>query len=323
MKKNKIRLNTRIGGIIDKLSYGLLCKLIILIILVSSILFTILNPSGNGTNQPNLGILDSLYFSLVTFTTLGYGDIIPQGWGKLIASIEVCFGLVLAAILIAKISSERQSSKLLLIYTSINNQRLSGFIDDLVNHETQIKFCLKGYDNKSLYKTGEQLYNFISSIKNFLLVQSHEGGLATYGNSPSLKRLYKELDKIQTLSYIVVRTYGIDQRSNIMYDRIVDTIASIGSEMNKFHSSHDKVEGVLNELKDKANKKKAWKLQNQNGRNNWIQRNDITDKLLELVKLEMDENPLVKIDHKEIARKIGISNSLSDKCIKIIIANKL
>lgn len=159
--------------------------------------------------------------------------------------------------------------------------------------------------------------------KNFLLVQSHEGGLATYGNSPSLRRLYKALDKIQTLSYIVVRTYGIDQRSNIMYDRIVDTIASIGSEMNKFHSSHDKVEGVLNELKDKANKKKAWKLQNQNGRNNWIQRNYITDKLLELVKLEMDKNPLARIDHKEIARKIGISNSLSDKCIKMIIANEL
>ena len=42
--------------------------------------------------------LESLYFSLVTFTTVGYGDIIPIGTSIILSSIEMILGVTLVGI---------------------------------------------------------------------------------------------------------------------------------------------------------------------------------------------------------------------------------
>lgn len=65
-------------------------------------------PTGTIRFGPNMSglevwnaFLDSLYFSIVTFTTLGYGDIQPASpVSALIASIESLFGAILIALLI-------------------------------------------------------------------------------------------------------------------------------------------------------------------------------------------------------------------------------
>jgi len=44
---------------------------------------------------------DDIYFSLVTATTLGYGDIRPEGWVKAIANIETLLGLVMFGVLVS------------------------------------------------------------------------------------------------------------------------------------------------------------------------------------------------------------------------------
>lgn len=46
----------------------------------------------------NLGILDYEYFSIVTATTLGYGDYHPVGVGRVVASIEALFGMFMWAV---------------------------------------------------------------------------------------------------------------------------------------------------------------------------------------------------------------------------------
>jgi len=43
---------------------------------------------------------NSLYFSVVTFTTLGYGDFRPIGKVKILASIEAILGIFFVALLI-------------------------------------------------------------------------------------------------------------------------------------------------------------------------------------------------------------------------------
>ncbi|MDM8162237.1 potassium channel family protein [Labilibaculum sp. K2S] len=50
-------------------------------------------------NNFNLG--DSLYFSTITFTTLGYGDFSPVGWLKVLSAIEAFSGVVNMGFLIA------------------------------------------------------------------------------------------------------------------------------------------------------------------------------------------------------------------------------
>jgi hypothetical protein len=45
------------------------------------------------------GFLENLYFSLVTQATVGYGDVLPTGFGRPIASVQIAGGVIWAAFL--------------------------------------------------------------------------------------------------------------------------------------------------------------------------------------------------------------------------------
>lgn len=79
------------------------------ILLFTSIFFmTGLNSSGEiiqfsstaSMNENIIELLNSLYFSVVTFTTLGYGDILPIGISKLFAGIEALLGGFILALFV-------------------------------------------------------------------------------------------------------------------------------------------------------------------------------------------------------------------------------
>ena len=56
---------------------------------------------GSANFDPD--IFDGLYFSIVTWTTLGYGDLYPVGLGKFIAAIEALSGYIFTALLVVMI----------------------------------------------------------------------------------------------------------------------------------------------------------------------------------------------------------------------------
>jgi Ion channel len=64
----------------------------------------------NGTPvRPNLwGLLSALYFSAVTATSVGYGDIVPAGAARLLAIAESVAGLIIFGCLVSKFVSRRQ-----------------------------------------------------------------------------------------------------------------------------------------------------------------------------------------------------------------------
>ncbi len=57
------------------------------------------------SQQAISGLWNYIYFSVVTFTTLGYGDYSPQGWARLPAAIQAIFGLGYFALMIGVSSS--------------------------------------------------------------------------------------------------------------------------------------------------------------------------------------------------------------------------
>jgi hypothetical protein len=63
-------------------------------------------------------MLAAVYFSIVTETTLGYGDYRPLGISRVLVSIHVLLGLGFAGIIVAKITSARGSSVRLVSYKS-------------------------------------------------------------------------------------------------------------------------------------------------------------------------------------------------------------
>ncbi|HOT45858.1 MAG TPA: potassium channel family protein [Spirochaetota bacterium] len=74
----------------------LLFILCIGIVFVSAtLLFAVLYRATGTVSLPaRAGFLEYVYFSIVTFATVGYGDIIPVGAGRLIAVVEVFCGIL-------------------------------------------------------------------------------------------------------------------------------------------------------------------------------------------------------------------------------------
>ena len=62
------------------------------------------------TAESNIG--DTLYYSVVTITTLGYGDILPvSGNARMLAATEAAFGQLFIAVLLAKLVATHISGK--------------------------------------------------------------------------------------------------------------------------------------------------------------------------------------------------------------------
>ena len=126
MPRQSNRLTTFIGGIIDRISYVKIAILICSILVICETYYWLLSPYQQGTTCHDISWLDSLYFCVITFSSLGYGDFTPEGFGKVIASLQVLSGVILIAIFVGKIASERQSALLRLIYTSVKWSQKTG-----------------------------------------------------------------------------------------------------------------------------------------------------------------------------------------------------
>lgn len=53
-------------------------------------------------------VFDSLYFSIITATTVGFGDIVPLGISKLLVSLQSTSAFLVFAVLVGKLVSQRQ-----------------------------------------------------------------------------------------------------------------------------------------------------------------------------------------------------------------------
>jgi hypothetical protein len=97
-----------------KLTYGELALVYFTTILVFAVLYDVLlvwDPSQAPTipmSTPMNELLNSIYFSVVTATSVGFGDIVPQGISKILTGAESIFALFIFGVLVAKPISERQ-----------------------------------------------------------------------------------------------------------------------------------------------------------------------------------------------------------------------
>ncbi len=67
-------------------------------------------PTINPALPPLERLWESAYFSLVTATTVGYGDILPQGLSKGMAGLQAAVGVLIFGILIAKLVARRNDA---------------------------------------------------------------------------------------------------------------------------------------------------------------------------------------------------------------------
>ena len=124
-----------IGHFVDKINILSLLWAFLAICGISAVLFFILGMYGHGLEYAarprQVSFFDSLYFSIVTISSLGYGDIHPVSYSKAIACTEVILGLVIIGLVISKVASERTGYLLRRIYSSDVQKRLKYFSDSI------------------------------------------------------------------------------------------------------------------------------------------------------------------------------------------------
>jgi hypothetical protein len=79
---------------------------------------------GNPVGADFKGFVSALYFSFVTATSIGYGDIVPIGAGRVIAVIEAITALLIFGAVVAKFVSHRQEELVSEIHRVTFEERL-------------------------------------------------------------------------------------------------------------------------------------------------------------------------------------------------------
>lgn len=102
------------------------------VVIVSGILYTLLTPMGHGIGQnlkplSDITFFTGIYFSIITISSLGYGDMHPMGLSKAIICFEVLMGLAMIGVMIAKVTSRRLSYHVSRLFSFDAQKRLEDF----------------------------------------------------------------------------------------------------------------------------------------------------------------------------------------------------
>jgi len=88
--------------------------------------------------QPISNIFDAVYFSFITATSTGFGDIVPQGFFSIIAIFEVTLGLLLLALVTSKLVATKQNLILGEIYEISFHEKIHRLRSNLLLFRQQI-----------------------------------------------------------------------------------------------------------------------------------------------------------------------------------------
>ena len=108
--------------LIDQLSLRRWLSLWVGTIFVSAIFywFASVYMAGHGIHHTTQGRMDglisfptALYFSCVTTTTLGYGDLAPEGASRIVVIMQAFLGMIIVGVIISKILSRHQEQMIL------------------------------------------------------------------------------------------------------------------------------------------------------------------------------------------------------------------
>ena len=143
-----IQLPPRLGQrmsffLVESISFFKYMLFFLATIIVFAIAYTYLTPCGHGIGQSHepvsdVTLLTGVYFSVITISSLGYGDLHPMGISRALACMEVLMGLGLVGIMIAKITSQRLSYHVSRLFSSDAQKRLDEIAEGFENSQSDL-----------------------------------------------------------------------------------------------------------------------------------------------------------------------------------------
>lgn len=334
-------LTTTVGRLVERASYLDLFVAGAMTLGMSTAYFT-MAPFEHALGKDARGFADAAYFSVVTFTSLGYGDLSPEGFGRVVAALVVLSGLALIALAVGKVASERQHSILLLLHTSDCQRRLNDFTRELANLKDELAKAAHSASAINTNTAAKSLSGRIEVVGNFLVFNANQARLIEFGNESALLALYNQLQKIQQVCLQVHKSEPVDLLVSRRTRSIANRCLGLVTLMLQFHCNAQRKASYLGSLfrllpaasqrfsntKSSSLRTRLSKIQkamqiDAAAFENWS-RSARTPIILEETWLHIPPgNPSTwpKDIHKIVADRLFISNRLAQACIDELLKN--
>jgi len=303
---------------IEAVSVKILVACMGLVTAICALIFFVLSEFNEGIvctadKCDPLTIFDAAYFSVVTISSLGYGDYKPIGLGRLVATIEVVSGLVLLAIIVSKLASDRTSTYVRLLYTSDCERRLKDFQYDINARVAALKEAQRNHSHDEKQREIKSLGLIAVNLATYYQFQVRVGALGEEWAKKNSLRIARAITQASEQIGLVGKAELVNTAERQVIKETFNHITRVITTIceNQAAADFSAYQKQINTTIE------SYERYYREGRTTKIP-SEITPYIVEKVKLALPPRPWAKNVHVDVARKLRISNRLSHRVISRI-----
>lgn len=272
---------------------------------------TFANSDGSPAQAP--AFLDCLYFSVVSISSLGYGDFRPVGYGRMVAGAEVILGLILIALIVSKLASDRTSAYVRLLYTSDSERRLKEFKSDIHARVSELRLAQHDHDHESKLAEINSLGLIAVNLAKYYQYQVKVGGLGEdWARKNSLRvvraiaRATEELSRAGKAELAIATEHHSIRTAFRHIQRAIREITNSHCS-DDFKSAREHIQTTI----------ESYERCLAAGRTKPVD-SEVTPHVLQQVSKVLPSKPWPRHVHKLVAQQLRISNRLAHRAITVL-----
>jgi hypothetical protein len=180
------------------------------------------------------GLMNSIYFSFVTSSSLGYGDITPQGVSKILVIFEVIFGLSVLSLFVSKLVTRKQELLLQSIYHTSFEQKSHNLRAGLYHLREGLELLMQKIENSTIGKNeltdgiNLKLLSFYTHISELIELLNDDNHIKVLDKEKLILHLLLSLKTFNNLFVILFRKKislnkdDVGLSSDLVYNTIDD-----------------------------------------------------------------------------------------------------
>ncbi len=121
--------------------------------------------------QPSLyNFWQMIYFSVITATTVGYGNLVPQGLGEVVVIIQILSSMTFFTLFLSKLSSEDYFTMIENMYAKTFDEKMKGIVNALSSFRENVNLFIKQNKSKKkfLRRDLEEIHLYLLSYLSIL-----------------------------------------------------------------------------------------------------------------------------------------------------------
>lgn len=211
--------------------------------------------SGSGVYSKDIAatLIECIYFSLVSITTLGYGDLVPLGLARGVAATEAVFGLLFAGYSISQIVSFRQEALTEYIVNNLLFQTYNECVAEITDAKELIGDRRRAIQQNVPIDNIEFIYNrsnpFYPALKAIQMLNGYTAHVAEIGRASDLEahveRASHHVEELASFSrkYLnLLESKKADwdtHRTKLILTQLCDSIESFSENYIRYTKYHD------------------------------------------------------------------------------------